>query len=97
MALRRRTSRAGVAAMWTIEQVNGGARVLTDGHKSVFVTKDQEAELAKVPTKGEFQDVLRKIMKTNELPFDEVDLDSIRDAAAGVAFKKPSTVRGHGN
>lgn len=81
--------------MWTIEEVTGGARVLTDGHKSIFVTRDQEAELAVAPTKGEFQDVLRKIMKTDELPFDEVDLDSIRDAAAGVVFEKSPTIHGH--
>ena len=82
--------------MWTIEAADGGARVLTDGHESVFVTKDQEAELASVPTKGEFQDVLRKIMKVSDLPFDEVDLDSIRDAAAGAAFNKSPTILGHG-
>jgi hypothetical protein len=70
--------------VWTVEATDDGARILTDGRHSVSVTKDQEAELAGAATKAEFQDLLRKIMQTDELAFDDVDLDRIRDAVAGV-------------
>jgi len=79
--------------MWTIRTLEGGAQVLTDGERMVSITEGQQAELANAPTKSEFQDILRKILRTEELPLDDVDLDSIRDAAAGVVLEKPAAAR----
>jgi len=78
--------------MWTVETADGGARILTDGERSVLVTEAQEAGLASAVTKAEFQDLLREIMHTDELPFDDVDLHGIRDAVAGVVSQPPPSV-----
>jgi len=81
-----------VTPVWTVETADGGARILTDGERSVLVNEAQEAGLASAATKAEFQDLLRQIMQTDELPFDDVDLHGIRDAVAGVVSQPPPSV-----